>query len=96
MPKGYWIAHVTITNPRRYKSYQDIAPEAFKKYDIKFLSRTNDAQTLEGNAWQRHVIIEFDSVEDAMECYNSAEYKLARAKRDGACKASITIVEGLE
>ncbi|KAB7614397.1 DUF1330 domain-containing protein [Amylibacter sp. SFDW26] len=96
MPKGYWIAHVTITDAGQYKTYQEIAPKAFQKYDAKFLARGSDAQTLEGDQWQRHVVIEFDSMEQALECYNSTEYKNARALRDGTCKASITIINGME
>ena len=95
MPKGYWVAHVTVTDPERYKGYQDIAPKAFAKYNATFLARGEDAQTLEGESWQRHVVIEFESVEHALECYGSTEYKRARDQRSGACTASITIIEGI-
>jgi len=30
MPKAYWIAHVTVTDPERYKLYANAAPEAFR------------------------------------------------------------------
>ncbi|MBA4351240.1 MAG: DUF1330 domain-containing protein, partial [Rhodobacter sp.] len=26
---AYWIAHVTVTDPERYKAYQALAPVAF-------------------------------------------------------------------
>ena len=32
MAKGYWIAHVTITNPERYKDYVAANAIAFAKY----------------------------------------------------------------
>lgn len=94
MAKGYWIAFVTVTDPNRYAGYQALAPAAFAAYGAKFLARGGDATSLEGDAYERHVIIEFDSKEQALACYHSDAYKTARAARDAACKATIAIVEG--
>lgn len=95
MAKGYWIAFVTVTDTERYKGYQDTAPAAFAKYDARFLARGGEAETLEGDAFERHVVIEFASIAQARACYNSSEYKAARSHRASACKANIAIVEGL-
>ncbi|MEM9632490.1 MAG: DUF1330 domain-containing protein [Pseudomonadota bacterium] len=94
MPKAYWIANVTVTDPVAYKDYQTIAPAAFIEFGARFLAR-GEAETLEGQPWQRRVIIEFDSLEQALACYNSPEYRSAREKRAGACEADIAIIEGL-
>jgi len=94
MPKAYWIANVTITDPDAYKGYQELAPAAFTKYNARFLAR-GDAVTLEGQPWQRHVVIEFESLTLAQACYASHEYQSARAKRLGAAQADIAIIEGL-
>ena len=96
MPKGYWIAFVTVTDPTRYAGYQEHAPAAFAKYGASFLARGGTAETLEGEAFQRHVVIEFESKEQALACYHSAEYQSAKAHRDAACVANIAIVEGLD
>jgi uncharacterized protein (DUF1330 family) len=96
MAKGYWIAFVTVTDPDAYQGYQQHAPAAFAKYGATFLVRGGDTETLEGSIWQRHVVIEFDSKEQALACYNSSEYQEARAHRSNACNANIVIVEGLE
>lgn len=95
MPKGYWIAFVTITNPEAYAGYQQHAPAAFAKYRARFLVRGGDAETLEGDKWQRHVVIEFESKAQALACYHSPEYQEARKHRTSACDVIITIVEGL-
>lgn len=95
MTKGYWIAFVTVTDPEAYAGYQHHAPAAFAKYGGRFLVRGGDADTLEGPEWQRHVVIEFESKEQALACYNSPEYQEARRHRAGACTANIAIVEGL-
>ncbi len=94
VPKAYWIAHVTVTDPEAYLGYQAVAPAAFAQYGAIFLARGGSAQTLEGDSWQRHVVIQFDSLQQARDCYNSPAYTDARARRAGACEASITIVEG--
>ncbi len=95
MAKGYWIAFVTVTDADRYAGYQEHAPNAFRKYNARFLVRGGDAETLEGNDFQRHVVIEFDTKDQALACYNSPEYQTARAHRHAACVANIVIVEGM-
>lgn len=93
---AYWIAHVTVLDPEKYKDYTDIAPLAFKKYGAQFLARGGKAKSLEGESFERHVVIRFDDMKTALECYHSPEYQAAKAKRDGHCRALISIVEGLE
>lgn len=92
---AYWIAHVTVTDPDTYSGYQQLAPAAFAKFGAKFLARGGDATVLEGEDYLRHVVIEFPDIEAARACYVSPEYTAARQKRHGACKAHITIVDGL-
>lgn len=92
--KAYWIANVTVTDPAAYQGYQALAPEAFRKYGARFLAR-GEAETLEGTAWQRRVIIEFDSMAQARACYASAEYRQARQERAGACTADIALIEAV-
>ncbi|MFW8634762.1 DUF1330 domain-containing protein [Cribrihabitans pelagius] len=94
MVKAYWIANVTVTDPSRYQGYQAAAPAAFAEFGARFLAR-GEADTLEGRPWQRRVIIEFDSLEQARACYDSPAYRAARAERAGACDADIAIIEGL-
>ncbi|MGB3279322.1 MAG: DUF1330 domain-containing protein [Pseudorhodobacter sp.] len=96
MPKAYWIAFVSVTDPDAYAGYQQHAPAAFAKYGARFLARGGAADTLEGAEWQRHVVIAFDSKAQALACYNSPEYQAARKHRAGACHANIVVVDGLE
>ena len=93
--KGYWIAHVTVTNPDPYKLYAETARVAFEKYNARILARGGRHQQLEGEGKARNVVIEFPSFEDAVACYNSEEYQSARAHRIGAGEADIVIVEGV-
>ena len=95
MPKGYWIAHVTVTEPERYKLYASAAPLAFKKYGATILARGGNSQQMEGDGRPRNVVIEFPSLEAAIDCYNSAEYQSARSHRKGAGIADVVLVEGV-
>ncbi len=96
MLKGYWIAHVTIHNPERYKDYVTANAVAFKKYNARFLARGGQNE-VHGPALppgQRHVILEFDSYADARACYDSPEYALAMKIRDQAATATVLVLEG--
>jgi uncharacterized protein (DUF1330 family) len=93
--KAYWIAHVTVIRPDQYRLYAEAAPEAFRKYNARFLARAGRCEQLEGAGRPRNVVVEFDSFEDALACYNSREYQAAKAKRQGAGEADIVIVEGV-
>jgi uncharacterized protein (DUF1330 family) len=97
MAKGYWIAHVTIKNPERYKDYIAADAVAFKKYNARFVVRGGAAEVRAGKALstgQRHVVIEFDSYAAAKACYDSPEYKTAAKIRDEAAEAELIIIEG--
>lgn len=96
MPKGYWIAHVEVTDPDQYVHYVDGAKAAFEKYGAVFLARGGENVEVEGAIGRsRHVVIEFPSYQAAQDCYNSPEYQAAKAHRLPAGVASITLMEGL-
>lgn len=95
MAKGYWIAHVTVSDPDQYKFYAEAAPAAFKKYGAAILARGGRFQQMEGEGRPRNVVIEFPSLQAAIDCYNSPEYQAAKAQRKGAGIAEIVLVEGV-
>jgi len=95
MPKGYWIAHVTVSDPDQYKVYAEAAPVAFRKYGATILARGGASEQMEGEGRPRNVVIEFPSFQAAIDCYNSPEYQRAKASRAGAGVAEIVLVEGV-
>lgn len=95
MAKGYWIAHVTVTNPEQYKVYATAASEVFRKRGATILARGGACQHMEGTAHPRNVVIEFPSLQAAIECYNSPEYQAAKKHREGAGIAEVVMVEGV-
>ena len=95
--KGYWIAHVNITDPERYKDYVAANAIAFKTYNAHFVVRAGEAVVPKGGlGGRRHVVIEFDSYATAKACYESPEYQAAARIRDEASTADMVIIEGYE
>ena len=94
MAKGYWIAHVTVKDPEGYKDYVAANAIAFKKYGGKFLVRGGKHEVKSGSTKDRHVILEFDSYETALACYNSPEYRAALEIRDKYSVADAIVIEG--
>jgi uncharacterized protein (DUF1330 family) len=95
--KGYWIGHVDVTNPRRYKDYIAANAVAFRKYGARFLVRNGDCAVPEGGlGGRRHVVIEFESYEAAKACYDSPEYQAAMKIRSEASTGDLVIIEGYD
>jgi len=96
MAKGYWIAHVTVTDPDKYPAYVEANAVAFSKYGASFKVRGGTAEVLEGQSKDRHVVIEFDSYQKALDCYHSREYAAAFKLRQECAVSDLIIVEGYD
>jgi uncharacterized protein (DUF1330 family) len=96
MAKAFWIAHVTVTDPEKYKDYVEGSAIAFKKFGARIIARGGKFEQLEGNGRPRNVVIEFPTYQAAFDCYRSDEYQVAKAKRQGAGIADVVIVEAVE
>ncbi|MDH3263905.1 MAG: DUF1330 domain-containing protein [Paracoccaceae bacterium] len=94
MPKGYWIAHVDVRDPGAYERYRAANAAPFARYGARFLVRGGAQEVREGQARPRTVVLEFPTIEAARECYDSPEYRAAKALRDPVSEADLLIVEG--
>ena len=94
MAKGYWIAHVDVSDAEGYREYQAANAAAFQKYGGVFIVRGGASEVPEGATRSRHVIIEFPDYAAARDCYRSPEYQAAKAKRMGKGLIDLVIVEG--
>jgi uncharacterized protein (DUF1330 family) len=95
MPKGYWIARVDVRDAEGYKEYVAAAKPAFERYGARFLARGGAHEAAEGTARARNVVIEFDSLQAAHDCYHSPEYQRARDIRQRVADGEIVLVEGV-
>ncbi len=95
MAKGYWIGHITVHDPERYKDYVTTATPAYQQFGARFLVRGGTHDPVEGEGRPRNVVIEFPSLQAARDCYASDTYRAARAIRQEASDGEVTIVEGV-
>jgi len=91
--KGYWLAHIDVTDPEGYKPYQTANATAFGKFGARFLVRGGRAEVMEGRVRSRAVAIEFPSYEAALACYRSPEYQAAKALRAGKADVDLVVIE---
>lgn len=94
MAKGYWIARVDVHDAERYKDYISTAKPAFERYGAIFLARGGRTEAVEGPSRARNVVIEFPSLQDALDCYNSPEYQAAVKIRQEVADGEIVLIEG--
>ena len=93
---AYWVARAKIVDPVNYKKYTDRITGILSRYEGKVLARGGPFQILEGpEKFERHVVIEFPTMEKAVACHQSPEYQKAAAFRlGGAGINELVIVEG--
>jgi len=95
MAKGYWIVmYRSIKNPDALAAYAKLAGPAIQAHGGKFLVRGNPAKTYEAGQNLRTVVIEFDSVQKAVEAHDSPAYQAALKEIHGACERDMRFVEG--
>jgi len=96
MPKGYWMAHVTVTDAANYPKYKDAAGTTIARFGGRFVVRAGRCEHPEGPGHDRNVVVEFDSYDRARECYHSPEYQEAVKLRLAYSDSTFVIVEGAD
>jgi uncharacterized protein (DUF1330 family) len=96
MAKVYWVGtYRAITNPDKLAAYAKLAPAAIAAHGGKFLVRGMPAKTYEAGLNQRTVVIEFDSLEQAVAAHDSSGYQEALAALGDGAERDIRLVEGV-
>lgn len=95
MAKAYWIsAYRSIRDQEALARYARLAGPALEAAGGRFLARGLPARVYEGGINERIVILEFDSVAQAIAAHDGAAYQQAlRALGNGADR-DMRIVEG--
>lgn len=94
MEKGYWVVRVSVRDEDQYPNYLKAALPAFEKFGARFLVRGGTFESMEGNARERNVVVEFKDYETAHACYRSPQYQAAKAIRNANADADLIIVRG--
>ena len=95
MPKAYWIsAYRAISDPVALAEYGKLAGPALQAAGGRFLARATPSIVYEAGVNQRIVLIEFDSVEQAVAAHDSPGYQEALRVLGKAAERDVRIIEG--
>jgi uncharacterized protein (DUF1330 family) len=96
MAKTYWVsAYRAVKEPDKLAAYAKLAGPAITAAGGRFLARGEPAKVYECGLKQRTVLIEFDSVEQAVAAHDSPGYRAALAALGDGAEREIRIVEGV-
>src|SRR5688572_23644445 len=97
MPKAYWIsAYRAIHDADALAAYAKLAGPALQAAGGRFLARGLPAQTYERGVAQRTVLIQFDSVAQAIAAHDSPGYQEALRALGNAADRDMRIIEGVD
>ena len=96
MPKAYWVAtYRAVKDPGKLAEYAKLAGPALTAAGGRFLARGEPSAAYELGLMQRTVLLEFESVEQAMAAHDSPAYQAALAALDDGADREIRIVGGV-
>ena len=96
MAKAYLIlCYHSVSDEDALQEYARLALPAIQSAGGRYLARGLPAKIYENGLNQRTVLIEFDSVEQAVAAHDSPGYHTALRALGNAAKRDVRIVEGL-
>jgi uncharacterized protein (DUF1330 family) len=96
MAKAYFIScYRQISDPAKLAAYAKLAAPAIEAGGGRFLARGVAAKAYESGQLERTVVIEFDSVEQAVAMHDGAAYQQALAALAGGAVRDVRIISGL-
>ena len=96
MPKAYWIStYRSVNDAGKLAAYAKLAGPSIAAGGGRFLARGEPAKVYELGLMQRTVVIEFDSVAQAVAAHDSPGYQAALAALDDGAEREIRIIEGV-
>ena len=96
MAKAYWVVcYRSIKDADALAAYAKIAGPAVQANGGRFLARGMPAKTYEAGLNQRTVVVEFESVAQAIAAHDSAGYQEALRVLGNAVERDMRIIEGV-
>lgn len=96
MAKTYWISvYRAVKDAGKLSAYAKLAGPALAAGGGRFLARGEPAVVYELGLKQRTVLIEFESVEQAVAAHDSPAYQEALAALGDGAEREIRIIEGI-
>lgn len=94
MPKGYWIGHITVRDAEAYKEYVEKDTPILEALGGKFIVRGGQCEVPEGEVFERHIVIEFPSYQQALAAYHDSDYQVVADIRRRTAESTMIVVEG--
>ena len=96
MAKAYWITcYREIFDPAKLAAYARLAAPSIEAGGGRILARGIAAKAYEAGLLERTVLIEFDSIEQAIAVHDSPSYQEALAALSGGAVRDLRIVPGV-
>jgi uncharacterized protein (DUF1330 family) len=96
MPKAYWVsAYRAVKDSNKLAAYAKLAGPALTAGGGRFLARGEPAVVYELGLKQRTVVVEFESVEQAVAAHDSPAYQAALDALGDGAEREIRIIEGV-
>jgi len=96
MAKAYWVSvYKSVSDNDKLAAYAKLAGPAITAGGGRFLARGEPAKVYEHGVMQRTVLIEFDSVAQAIAAHDSPGYQAALAALGDGAVREIRILEGV-
>ena len=95
MAKGYLVAHIRVHDKDGFEKFKEMAGPTISDYGGKVLVRNPSPEIREGSDSGVAIVIEFESLEKALQAYESPEYQEALKALDGGADRDFRIFEGL-
>ena len=97
MPKGYWIITFReVRDASKLDDYIKLAGPVLESAGVRFVARGIPAKVYEAGVQERTVVIEFESVAQAIEVYESAEYQESVAALGNGAVRDVRVIAGFE
>ena len=95
MPKAYWIAtYRAIKDADKVAAYAKLAGPALMAAGGRFLARGEPSVAYELGSMQRTVLLEFETVEQAVAAHDSPAYQVALAALADGAERDLRIIAG--
>lgn len=96
MAKAYWIScYREVRDPAKLAAYALLAGPAITAAGGRFLARGGAVRAFEAGVQDRTVLIEFDSMDQALAAYQGTAYAQALAALGDGALRDVRITEGL-
>ena len=94
---AYVLFQAEVLDPDAYEAYKTKAEATVLAAGGRYIVRGGDVVTLEGDApVGRTVVLEFPTMQVALDWYRSDEYAVARRLREGVARARVFVVDGVQ